>query len=357
MIGIISRTEGHGSGAEIMLCHLLNNWKSKYPLLIITAAGSSVAQAAKLNGIQLVELSFTAEKFLVNIRAVERSLKKLKSVTIVHAWNSKSFELGWYISKRLGVALTCTMHDHPRSNYFTPKKLWLLKTIANSSNGLVTVGEVLASECKRSGYQCNITTIRNGLPASLSTRHNKDPGTKVIIGFLGMNSEGKGFSIVSEWIRETAKNRKVEWRLYGNIHPGYKDLITKLKADGFENFVICGREAPENIFLQIDILVHASIIFDSFPTVLLEAARAGVPAISSTKGGAGEIVEHGKTGFLFNPASPEDGLNHLNILSADNQLFHQLSNYSQQQFLERFQISQMVNSYYQFWMGLPGASN
>jgi glycosyltransferase involved in cell wall biosynthesis len=352
MIGIISRTEGNGSGAEIMLCHLLDNWKYDYPLLIITAVGSSVAKAAKLNRIQLLELSFTAEKYLVNIKAVEYSLKRLRAVTLVHAWNSKSFELGWYISKRLGVSMTCTMHDHPCSNYYTLKKLWLLKTIANNSKSLVAVSEVLAKECKQNGYRVPITTIRNGLPVPFNLKANNEAGDKVIVGFLGMSSEGKGFSIVSDWIKKTAENSKVEWRLYGNVCTRYEEIISQLKGDGFRNFVLCGRQAPEEIFKQIHILVHASTMFDCYPTVLLEAARAGVPAISSSRGGAAEIVEHGKTGFLFDPVTPKEGLNHLKVLLEDKPLFNQLSDNSRQRFSERLQITGMVNSYYHLWMKL-----
>src|SRR2546422_2908287 len=44
---------------------------------------------------------------------------------------------------------------------------------------------------------------------------------------------------------------------------------------------------------------YTTLFRSPFPTVLLEAAAAGVPVVASALGGAGEIVVQGETGLLF----------------------------------------------------------
>jgi glycosyltransferase involved in cell wall biosynthesis len=356
MIGIISRTEGEGSGAEIILCHLLNNWNTDCPLLIITAYNSSVARTAKSKGIKVIELSFVPERFLPNVKTIENCLKKMKALQLIHAWNSKSFELGWYISRRLRIKLTCTMHDHPRSNYLSSRKLWLLRRIANESSGMIAVSNVLANECKANKYRCTITTIHNGLP-SCSCRRAGKVKQQMTVGFLGMSSEMKGFSIIAKWIRSTSKSKLIQWRLYGEVSTKNEEIVSKLVQEGLSNFKVCGRHSSDAIFKEIDILVHASTVFDCYPTVLLEAARAGISAIASTRGGAEEIVEHEHSGFLFDPDVPETGLEYLYRLCNDDELYLSCSDNARKKFEECFTLSEMANKYREFWLSAARALN
>lgn len=331
----------------MVLCHLLANWKDRSPLVVITAQGSSVARTAKAAGIAVVELSFVPERIWPNVKEVEKSLKLLKQVKLIHAWNAKSFELGWYLSRRLGLKLTCTMHDHPRSTYLTAKKLWLLKTIANTSAGLVSVSRVLANECRAYGYRCSITTIHNGLPDQPAASLKKTEPV-LNVGFLGMNSVVKGFSIVADWIRRTSALPQVQWHLFGDVCSQYTAMLRDLEPVA-TNFRVWGRGEPSAIFRQIDLLVHASTAFDCYPTVLLEAARAGVPAVASSTGGAGEIIEHGQTGFLFDPSAPESGFEFLTDLLNNANLLSAFSANARNRFVEEFGAEDMVAKYNRFW--------
>lgn len=347
MIGIISRTEAKGSGAEMVLCHLLNNWNNDYPILIITALGSSVAETAKANAIEVIELSFISESIWPNIKLVENQLKHLKKVRLVHAWNSKSFELAWYISKRLGIKLTCTMHDHPKAFYYTAKKLWRLRMIANASECMIAVSNKLKTACTVNKYTTEILVIQNGLPNAISKRMQQN--SKFIIGFLGMNSHLKGFEIIADWINRTKDNELIEWQLYGNICKEYEPIVQNLTDNGFCNFRIMGQEDPQIIFNKIDLLVSASVFFDCFPTVLLEACRMGVPAIASSNGGADEIIDHGQTGFIFDSLTPARGLQYVQTLVDNKNTWMAFSQAARKRFEANFKIEKMVNSYSAFW--------
>lgn len=50
-----------------------------------------------------------------------------------------------------------------------------------------------------------------------------------------------------------------------------------------------------------DVVVVPSVVFDTFPTVILEAMSAHTPVIASIFGGAHEAVRDGETGYIINP--------------------------------------------------------
>lgn len=53
-------------------------------------------------------------------------------------------------------------------------------------------------------------------------------------------------------------------------------------------------------------LVMPSIWYENFPRTLLEAFANGLPVIASRLGALPELIEHGRTGLLFEPGSPDD---------------------------------------------------
>jgi glycosyltransferase involved in cell wall biosynthesis len=52
-------------------------------------------------------------------------------------------------------------------------------------------------------------------------------------------------------------------------------------------------------------LVMPSVWFECFPRTLVEAYACGLPVIASRVGALAELVEHGRTGLLFEPGSAE----------------------------------------------------
>lgn len=347
-VGIISRTEGAGSGAEMVLNYLLEGWSDTNSLVIITAKDSSVAQTAKRRGFRVVELCFVPYKILPNLREIENKLKELKGLSAIHAWAAKSFEISRYIAWRLHLPMTCTIHDHPQAGFYTQKKHWLLKTIAGLSRKVVAVSHAVKKECIDAGYTRSITVIQNGLPPLEQKIVKSFTDEPVTVGFLGMGSNLKGFEIVADWIRSTT-DKNVHWMLFGTVCEEYVPLIKQLEHEGHTHYSLAGRQEPAHIFPQIDVLVHASTSFDTYPTVLLEAARAGVAVIASMKGGSVEIVEQGKTGYLFDPATPAQGLAYLMELKGNSVLLETLSAQSLKRYEERFRIERMVNDYQMFW--------
>jgi glycosyltransferase involved in cell wall biosynthesis len=158
----------------------------------------------------------------------------------------------------------------------------------------------------------------------------------------------KGFDVIQAWI-EALQHHPVEWMLYGTVNPTLAGPAAQLQAHFGKQVQLLGRRPVDEIFGEIDILAHASHGFDSLPTVLIEAARAGIPCSACGNGGAGEIVIDGETGFLFPPTDPGLGLKKLRELITDNSLYERQAAAARSRFVAAFNVSRMVRAYESFW--------
>jgi glycosyltransferase involved in cell wall biosynthesis len=163
-----------------------------------------------------------------------------------------------------------------------------------------------------------------------------------------MNTSWKGFALVADWVARSA-GTGIQWRFYGQPDEAVQRACTALRNSRNESVCFAGRKPAVEIFNEVDVLVHASTEFDPFPTVLLEAARAGIPAIASSLGGGPEIVEHGVTGYVFDPSAAEIGLSHLHSLAASRSLRETVGQAARARYEEQFTIARMTRGYSEFW--------
>jgi glycosyltransferase involved in cell wall biosynthesis len=282
---------------------------------------------------------------LHNARALPAALRAAPPPRLVHAWDARSLELAWLAARRLGIPAAGTLHDHPFAAHHGLIRRWLMRAAANRLAALVPVSDAVADACRHAGYRCPLTVIRNGLADSAPTRV---ASPRVRLSFLGMRTPGKGFAVIAPWIRRTS-DLNVEWRLHGDIAPHLRAQAEALAAECAGRVVLTGHVSADEAFANTDILVHASTDFDSLPTVLIEAARAGVPALASHRGGAPEIVSDGVTGFLFDPARPDAGFERLRALVTDAPLRDGLGAAARQRFVASFGVRAMADAYARFW--------
>jgi len=352
MVTVLSTTQGLGHGAETVLCEMLGAWPGDdgMPLRIAAPRGSRVIACAAKRGFATVPLASRHDALADNATAVLRAFGRNDDLSLVHAWSARGFELAWFLKFRFGIPASGTLHDHPQACFHGVSRKLIMKWAANRLDGLVVVSRAVADAVAESSWEVPTTTVKNGIRALPVPRST--PAAKTRIGFLGMNAPGKGIRLVCDWIRETASDDNITWHLYGDVYPGAGRILDALPAYCRAKCNFKGRRAPEKIFSEIDLLLHASTAFDSLPTVLIEAARAGIPCVASSLGGAPEIVDHGKTGFLFDPSSPQEGLAALTNLVADTNLRFAMGTASRRRFEDHFDADGMAAGYQRFWAQL-----
>ena len=358
MVTIISTTQGAGHGAETVLCEMLAAWpKDGLPLRIAAPQGSRVLVCAGECGFERLPLDCGRDALVVNALALRKALRgKVDEISLVHAWSARSFEFAWWIKRRFGRSASATLHDHPCARFHGRIRQAMLKTCANRLDALAVVSEAVASALKADAWIVPISVVRNGLSDCLSLMPLKKESRELRIGFLGMYAPWKGGALVADWIGHQGVAEGVVWKLYGVPSPSVREQFKPLISRWPDRVRVEGRQDVQEIFRQIDILVHASTQFDPLPTVLIEAARAGIPCVASCLGGAPEIIENGVTGFLFDPAQPSFGLDALKRLIADAPLRHAMGVAARTRYENDFRVGRMVGAYQNFWKPLLAGS-
>jgi glycosyltransferase involved in cell wall biosynthesis len=348
MIAIISVTQGHGSGAETVLAHLLGFKPGNQEIIVVAPKNSYIEEVAYINKFPFVTLPTTRNTLASNWVALLRTKSDLANIRLIHAWTARCFDSVGLLGRCLDIPVLGTLHDHPRSSIHSIPRQRIMRWSANRFKGLVCVSKSLADACVESRWQVPIQVIHNGLH-DLSTKNLRaDSAISIDIGFLGMNAPWKGFNIIREWVSHLS-TLPVKWHLYGDVHEqvrvGASDLCRRYQSQVH----VHGRQPVQSIFGQIDLLVHTSTEFDPFPTVLIEAARAGIPVVASNLGGASEIVAHGQTGFLFAPDQPNVGLHQLQLLVCQPLLRKHIGQSARQRFLTDFHVEKMAIQYTALW--------
>lgn len=84
---------------------------------------------------------------------------------------------------------------------------------------------------------------------------------------------------------------------------------------------------------------------ETFGNVWAEAMACEKPVIGSLRGPGPEIIEHGRTGLLVDPESPEDIASKIELLLTDNGLARRLGVAARQSVCERFDVTTVTDSY------------
>ena len=92
-----------------------------------------------------------------------------------------------------------------------------------------------------------------------------------------------------------------------------------------------------------DVAVVPSVIFDTFPTVNLEAMAAGLPVIATWFGGSQEVVIDGETGFIINPFDIDQFAKRLQELLTDGTLRQEMGHKGQERIREKFTLSHQIH--------------
>lgn len=166
-----------------------------------------------------------------------------------------------------------------------------LKIIRNSMYTHMRVSKLTQDEAKlRLGYQSS---------------------TNLIV-MVGQIAEWKGQHIfleaAAQILTDFEGDCNLKFLIVGNVlvphEEPYRDrLAAYIKQLGIDKHVIMlgFRDDVLDIMRACDILVHASIWHDPFPTVILEGLASGNCIVASNLGGVPEIIEDGASGILYDP--------------------------------------------------------
>jgi glycosyltransferase involved in cell wall biosynthesis len=137
------------------------------------------------------------------------------------------------------------------------------------------------------------------------------PTTRPVVVQIGTFEVTKGQHVTADaFLRLATMNAKPDFSLLflGRGQEQYRAKVeaTLSKAPPAWHEAIRFSSFPPEDFSYLaatDIVVHPSMIPDTYPNAVREAMILGKPVIGSNDGGLPEMIEHGKTGFLFEPGN------------------------------------------------------
>ena len=84
---------------------------------------------------------------------------------------------------------------------------------------------------------------------------------------------------------------------------------------------------------------------ETFSNAALEAMAMGLPVILSRVGGAAEMVEAGKNGFLYSPGNVTELAGHIAALAGDEALTRKVGAAAATQVQDSFSFTRMLDEY------------
>jgi glycosyltransferase involved in cell wall biosynthesis len=242
----------------------------------------------------------------------------LEQPDVVHAHNLEGFSAAaWTAARRLGLPVVQTLHDYylacPRCTMLRNRRNCVgqcldcrLLTIARRALSRLPVAVTSVSDrvLQRlgqtglfAGVPCQVIPGCNVPVGDPPARRDLPPGTTLRLGYFGrLEPVIKGAELLLQAVAALTPERVV-LRIGGR---GLEPFVAGLQARyGSPNVEFLGFCEPATFFAGIDVLVVPSLWEDPLPRVVHEAFAFGVPVIGADVGGIPEMIEPGRTGYLF----------------------------------------------------------
>ena len=245
---------------------------------------------------------------IIRARAALRSVIRRERPEIVHI-NTSALLVGAILGRPAGAHVVWQVHEivvRPRA------MAWLFRVVP-----MVTADRVIAvSDAVRrhllgvSRRPSRIVTIRNGIPPRVPDPLPAVAGEEgLLVAYVGRLNRWKGYELFVEAASQVAPRfPAARFVVAGDPPPGEDwrtaDLADRIHRAGLDDriralgFVADGAA----VFDATDIAVVPSTWPDPFPTVILEAMRAGCAVVAADHGGAPEMIDAtGGDGVLVPP--------------------------------------------------------
>ena len=249
-----------------------------------------------------------------------RAILDAERPDVVEANNLQGFSVSaWRAAQRLGIPVVQVLHDYylgcPRSAMFKNGRNCVTqcgscKVYSTPRRLLSHIPQSVSSVSRRTLQRLEQAGMFGGVqhkqivPSAFDANHeapprvDKAPGTHLTVGFLGRIDQSKGIEVLLRAVREMPID-SVTLLIAGNGVPHYVDDLKRNYSRA--NIQFLGFTDPATFFARVDALVVPSIWEDPLPRVIFEGFAYGVPPMVSRIGGMPEIVEHGVTGYVFEP--------------------------------------------------------
>jgi len=275
------------------------------------------------------------------LKKVERIVNK-EAPDIVNTNNLSEFSVGiWRVIKKNKIPLVHTLRDFslvcPRATLFKRgdicrKKnlvcilmLWFRRHFSKYVDAVVGNSQFVLDEHIKSGFFKNSDkyVIYNSLESEKISNNIGKVRVRPAFGYIGHLSYHKGIEFL---LKAFMNYDTADLYVFGKgITLDYENYLkNKYKS---ENIIFYGFKKAEEAFSMVNVLIVPSLCHDVLPRVIYEAYSFGVPVIGSNRGGIPEIIDKGKTGFIYSAQSEKELVEKINIFVENPEIIKYMSPY------------------------------
>jgi glycosyltransferase involved in cell wall biosynthesis len=290
-----------------------------------TASPSQIAPNIFFHAVQIPRWGYLKTLYLPAISGLRKTLRKISPELVHGQGTERYYALAAAFS---GYPSAVTLHGHMRAIARSLKAppfsfLWLtaqLESVAiRRAGGVVCLSNYIRGAVER--LAARTWVLHNAVPDEFfQVRRKRADLTRLLC--VGLVCSYKNQNALICALDSVAASHPIELVFAGAIAPGeygreFRELVA---ARPWVNYVgvLNGQRLRDELGLAT-CLVHPSLE-DNCPMAILEAMAVGVPIIGSTCGGIPDLIEHGVTGFLCDPAAMSSFASAVSPLIRDPQL-------------------------------------
>ncbi len=283
-------------------------------------SGDIRAAGSRIEPVPGLERSINPVRDLFAYTYLKRIIRSYKP-QIVHTHTAKAGLLGRLAACRTRPrpVLVHTFHGHVLDSYFSPLLSAFFRSLerrmARRTDALIAVSGSVRDELvtrHRVGAERNYRVIPSGFPeldldGAASLRGEFGLASSVVAGCIARMVPIKGIFTLLDAVPRILRQvpgLKIVLVGDGRLRPRVDAYLEKEPWKG-ALMVPGNRSDLESVLKTLDILVLPSFK-EGLPTVLLEAAAAGVAVAASRIPGVTELFVHEKNALLFEPGSVEE---------------------------------------------------
>lgn len=364
-------------GAQILLFDILCKLKEyeDLELTLVTIDSGEYIEKYKNAGIKVIDLR---EKGLVNPKIYFKLKKILESLKpdIVHTHLNKADFYGRIAAKRSNVPLiisTCHNYSTTHSGADINKKSFF-DVIDNfvidySKSYLIAISKLVKQYLinRNPSYEKITEVIYNGINfdkikyklsnweiLKLRSENNID-SDDFVISVIGRLDKQKGHLIFLESVKEIIhQNKKIKILLIGDGSLR-EQIEIFIKENNLSSQVIMkGFQPDSEPYIEISDLICVPSLWEGFGLVIIEGMIKRKIILASDVGGIPEIIEDGKTGFLFKSQNKTELIKKLIYIYSNIKELDHIKEKAVSVIKDNFDINKNTGQYYNSYMSKIG---
>lgn len=194
-----------------------------------------------------------------------------------------------------------------------------------------------------------ILEIPNGITSKNYLKIKKNDHKFMHFGYVGRLTEFKNLRFLLEVFQKYLKKHPSDKLYIYGTGPDYDYISHFINDNNIEtNTILCGFEKNKNkIYSNIDVLINPALS-QGISNANLESICTNTFLIAANVSGNIELIDHKKTGLLFNPHNEESLLEQLFYYKEHSDLAQKIIDNAKDELLEKYDIDVITSKIYEF---------